>query len=266
MSQKPSSQPPSCEEPPQVVFPAATNSKSPITIVILIILGVMAIPCAGILVALIVPALQVDREGARRLSCSNNLRQISMAIYLYESTYRKLPPAFTVDSDGRPLHSWRTLILPFMECGSLYERIDLSKPWDDPVNLAIGQFEMPLYSCPSNPMRQPGLTVYQLVEDPRAAIFGSETRSMAEISDGPSNTLIVVECSEADAVPWMKPQDLPMSKFLSPSGRYPHSGSRHVAMADISVRLLPKDIDPESAVALVTRAGGEQVGETEAGR
>src|SRR5262245_30030320 len=55
------------------------------------------------------------RESARRMSCSNNLHNIAIALRNYESVYHCLPPAYTVDAEGKPLHSWRTLLLPFLE-------------------------------------------------------------------------------------------------------------------------------------------------------
>ena len=85
--------------------------------------------CAGLLL----PAVQAAREAARRMSCSNNIKQIGLAMQNYHTAYGTLPPAYTVDAQGRPLHSWRTLILPFIEQQALYGEIDLSKPWNDPV-------------------------------------------------------------------------------------------------------------------------------------
>ena len=68
------------------------------------------------------------------MQCANNLKQIALALRNYESVYHALPPAYTVDAEGKPLHSWRTLILPYLEQQALYDKIDLSKPWDDPAN------------------------------------------------------------------------------------------------------------------------------------
>jgi hypothetical protein len=89
----------------------------------------------GLLLALLGPLNRGSGRGAaQRIQCVNNLKQIGLALHNYEQDHGTLPPAFTVDAKGRPLHSWRTLILPYMEYGRLYERIDLSRPWDDPAN------------------------------------------------------------------------------------------------------------------------------------
>ena len=68
-----------------------------------IILGLLA--CGGILLALLLPAVQSAREAARRAMCTNNLHQIAMAMQAYESAYGTLPPAYVPDKNGRPMHS-----------------------------------------------------------------------------------------------------------------------------------------------------------------
>ena len=99
---------------------------------LLIITAILAVA-----VALFLPTVRTAREAARRSSCSNNLKQIGIALQNYADTYGSLPPAYSVDANGNRLHSWRTLILPFLEANPLYSTIDLSKPWDDPANEAL---------------------------------------------------------------------------------------------------------------------------------
>ena len=99
----------------------------------------MMLACIGILVGLLLPAVQAAREAARRMQCSNNMKQIALAMHNYEAVYKAFPPAYTTDANGQPLHSWRTLLLPYMEQQALYSQIDLNKPWDDPVNLPFSQ-------------------------------------------------------------------------------------------------------------------------------
>src|SRR5204863_3233790 len=69
----------------------------------------------AVLIALLLPPVSRGREGARRSQCKNNLKQIALALRQYEAEYHALPPAYTVDADGKPLHSWRTLILPYLD-------------------------------------------------------------------------------------------------------------------------------------------------------
>src|SRR5262249_32690557 len=96
-----------------------------------LLLGVATI---AVMIALLLPAYRSAGPAARRAQCTNNLKQIALALHNYVQDHKALPPAYTMDTNGRPLHSWRTLILPYLEQRSLYEKIDLSKPWNDPVN------------------------------------------------------------------------------------------------------------------------------------
>lgn len=84
------------------------SSRRRITLVeLLVVLSIVAV-----LIALLLPATRSARPAAHRAMCVNNLRQIALALHNYEQVCKCLPPAYTVDASGRPLHSWRTLILP----------------------------------------------------------------------------------------------------------------------------------------------------------
>ena len=110
---------------------------------------VLVIALIAVLISFMLPAQRVSRPAARSSQCRNNLKQIAMALHHYADAYGVLPPAYTVDAEGKPLHSWRTLILPYLEQQKLYDKIDLMKPWDDPVNAEAGKSDVWAYSCPS---------------------------------------------------------------------------------------------------------------------
>jgi type II secretory pathway pseudopilin PulG len=99
-----------------------------------LVTGLTVLAILAVVVAMLLPSVRRARPAARRSQCKNNLKQIGLALYNYEADYHAFPPAYTVDADGKPLHSWRTLILPYLDQQPLYARIDLSKPWDDPAN------------------------------------------------------------------------------------------------------------------------------------
>src|SRR4051794_3818491 len=88
----------------------------------------------AVLIALLVPAVQAAREAARRSQCVNNLKQIGLAMHNYNSAYDVFPPAVITDPDGKPLLSWRVLLLPFLDEQALYEQFKLDEPWDSPNN------------------------------------------------------------------------------------------------------------------------------------
>ncbi len=212
-------------QPPMVQnYPAPRSSNNVLLIVALCMIPVLLV-CTGVLAGLLLPAVQAAREAARRMQCSNNLRQIGLALHNYEATYKSLPPAYTVDANGQKLHSWRTLILPFIEQKALYDQIDLSKPWNDPVNAPFSKMAIQAYECPSSNLA-PGNTTYQVVVDPASCFPGATSLTFRQIRDGTSNTVAVVESSPADAVPWMEPKDLDFASIdcQQPSRNSPYHG------------------------------------------
>ena len=88
------------------------------------------------------------RGNAARTQCVNNLKQIGLAMHNYHATHKTFPPAFTVDKDGKPLLSWRVLILPYLEQDALYKEFHLDEPWDSPHNRTLIERMPPTYRCP----------------------------------------------------------------------------------------------------------------------
>lgn len=117
------------------------------TIVELIV--VMAI--VGVLVALAIPAVTRAREAAKRTQCANNLRNIALALSLFEETHGRLPASgnfFDADGNFGIHHSWAVSILPWIEQGNLADKWDLDKPITDPANQPLTQMHIPTYVCP----------------------------------------------------------------------------------------------------------------------
>ncbi|MGN6544180.1 MAG: DUF1559 domain-containing protein [Aureliella sp.] len=208
--------------------------------------------------ALLIPSIGTARQAARRMHCSNNLKQISLAMLNYEAVYKKLPPAYTTDADGRRLHSWRTLLLPYLEQKALYDSIDLSKPWNDPVNQQAAQTVLPVYTCPVSRPDAANKTDYQVIVDPSSLFPGDKALSLRDVTDGLSNTVMIVEAPDAMAVPWMSPEDCELAEFLSLTEGN-HSGGLQVALADGSVYFIPKSVDASTREAMATRQGGEMI-------
>lgn len=222
----------------------------------------VVIAIIGVLLALMLPAVRTPRGAARRSQCKNNLKQILLALHSYHDQYQAFPPAWTVDASGRRLHSWRTLILPFADQRPLYERIDLSKPWDDPVNAEAVKQTPDIYQCPSANL-DPGQTAYLGMVGERAFLRPTTPRAISEITDGTSNTVAVIEVNKAQAVPWMAPQDADLAVFigLKSQTNTHHTGGAHVGMADGAVRFLSSNLEELTRQGLGTVAGGEEIGE-----
>jgi hypothetical protein len=216
----------------------------------------MVVVVLGILVALLLPAQRSTREPSRRMSCALNLKQIALALQDYESTYHVLPPACTLDPQGKPLHSWRTLILPFMEQDALYHTIDLTKPWNDPANkLAFGT-RVPGYECPSV-TGGAGQTTYLAIVSPGSCLQRDTARRMAEVTDSPALTLVVVETDSAHSVHWMEPVDIDEETFLQRAAldSGPHSRVFQAAFLDGTARALDRSVPSATLKALISVAG-----------
>jgi type II secretory pathway pseudopilin PulG len=209
-----------------------------------------------IVLLMLLPAQRSAREAARRNSCMNNLKQISLALIHYESANGAYPPAYTVDAEGRPLHSWRTLILPYMEQQALYDSIDLTKPWDDPANEHAYNAMPEVYRCPSDPTDNADkhLTTYLAVVTPDSAIRTADSLSFAEIP-APSETLLVIDAAPSQATHWMSPVDADEEVLLNvdPDLKRQHSGDIWLAAyADGHASVLSGMIDPKALRAMIT--------------
>src|SRR5262249_36650838 len=163
------------------------------------------------------------RESAARMQGANNLKQIGLALHSYHDDNNSLPPAsMRLGPGGMPLPpgadqsgglSWRVHILPYLGERTLYNQFKLDEPWDSPNNSKLLPLMPKVYALPRDPRTQPGYTSYQVcVSDPQARPQSAFSRtrpgrSFAQISDGTSNTIMVVEA--ATAVPWTKPDDIP---------------------------------------------------------
>ncbi len=217
--------------------------------------SLMMIP---VLIALLLPAVQAAREAARRAQCVNNLKQMGLAMHNYASANDRFPPAAIVDSNGKPLLSWRVAILPFIEQQALYEQFKLDEPWDSPNNIKLLDKLPKVFICPSEIAGGPPATTthYEAIVGPGAAFEGTEGLPIKAFTDGTSNTILVVEAKTA--VPWTKPDDVPIDELPATLGSK-HPGGINVLFADGSVRFIKTNVSEAVLKAMATRAGGEVI-------
>jgi hypothetical protein len=229
------------------------------TFSLLTLLAVVGI--AGLLIALLLPAVRTSGEAGRRMACSNHLKQIALGLLEYQDVYGSLPPAYTVDANGKPLHSWRTLILPYVEQKVLYEQIDLTKPWNDPANKAAFETSLSrrsLYQCPAGDIPH-GHTTYLAVVAPGGCFLPTQSRKLAEITDDTDRTLMVIEVPVARAVHWMSPVDATEELVLSAASadQPSHPGGTQSAFVSGRIMYLPARTTAEKLRALISIAGND---------
>jgi prepilin-type processing-associated H-X9-DG protein len=215
---------------------------------------------AGLYGSLLTPAVFASRSAAHRAQCTNNLKQIGLAHHNYISANNTFPMAAIADKDGKPLLSWRVAILPYIEQQELYNKFKLDEPWDSPNNKPLIQ-EMPAtYLCPDRKNPEAGTTTYRMFVGTGALSEEGQATGLANITDGTSNTILVVESK--DAVTWTKPDDLKFDPEAKPSlfgAGSLHPGGFNALFADGSVHFIKNTIKLEVWKALITRAGGEVI-------
>ncbi|HEX7448595.1 MAG TPA: DUF1559 domain-containing protein [Pirellulales bacterium] len=244
----------------------APASRSSSAVILIVVLGgalVGALVCGGVLLALLLPAVQAAREAARRSQCNNNLKQIGLALQTYADVYKEFPPAYIADADGKPMHSWRVLILPYLEQAALYQQYRFDEPWDGPNNSRLASLMPPVYRCPSDPAPT-NTTDYVVIAGPGTLFDGEKSAGFGSIKDGTASTIAVVESSHA-AIPWMEPRDLDanqMSFTVNAPGNEissNHPGVAVVLFADGHIATLSGSTSPQTVRALVTPSGGEPI-------
>ena len=126
------------------------DSQRPRGFTLVELLVVIAI--IGILIALLLPAVQAAREAARRLQCTNSLKQIGLAIHNYESTHRKYPPSGAGPPGPSPLHhGFFTFLLPYLEQGAIHDQYHWDQDWYTALNQTATETDIGLLFCPSAP-------------------------------------------------------------------------------------------------------------------
>ena len=137
----------------------------------------------------------------------NNLKQIGVAMHNYHDAHRTFPPAYQADASGRPLLSWRVLILPYLGQDALYREFHLDEPWDSDHNKKLIERIPAVYQSPGTAAGS-GKTNYLTVRGPNTVFPGKDCVGFSDITDGAANTVLVVEASNQKAVVWTKPDDL----------------------------------------------------------
>jgi type II secretory pathway pseudopilin PulG len=228
--------------------------------IVLPCMQLVLIPFLGILVALLLPAIQAARSTAQRLESQNRMRQTGLAMATYADTYLRFPAAGTDAQGESPPLSWRVHLLPFVEANSLFEKFDKEQAWDSPTNSALVDPTPFVYQNPGGGMR-PGETNYLAVTGPETMFPGGKDGiRRGGVRDGLSNTIAVVEANADRAAIWSEPKDWQYDPNDPTQGLGDYRfGGFLVLMADGSVHVIDKDVDARVFSAMCTADGQEAV-------
>jgi len=318
----------------------SSRKRSAFTLIeLLVVIAIIAV-----LIGMLVPAVQKVREAANRMSCSNNLKQIGMAVLNFESTNQQLPKAtYGPEHSGDATEgSFFTKILPYLEQDNLGKQYDWTKNWGANANQPVINSFVKTYLCPSAPDKlvRVGVMTQGVMGGPPPAdanpantgavgsymvamcfgapvgpasdvygvgalcpltadIMGFQTPTMAGVTDGTSNTMIVTEQAARSQL-WIKGRKVndinpdPFTDWLAPwagfgtffatpytsdgqtpysagygpctvncnnsSGIYSfHSGGANSLFLDGSVRFLKESISGQNLYAIISKAGSEVI-------
>ncbi|HVW02652.1 MAG TPA: DUF1559 domain-containing protein [Planctomycetaceae bacterium] len=207
------------------------------------------------------------RGGGRRSQSKNNLKQIGLALHNYHDTFQHFPAARTFDELGRPMHSWTTALLPYIDQFPLSQQIRHDLPWNAPENRTVFQTTLEVLQTPSRTklrsLTDAGYAVANYAVNVHA-MGPNRGISLPEITDGSSNTIAAGEVI-ANPRAWGDPRnarDPTLGINASPEGfGGPYTGGCHVLLFDGSVRFLSNKADPALLRKLATPNGGETVPE-----
>lgn len=217
----------------------------------------VAVDVADTAVALLTPAVMAARSAARRSQSMNNLKQLMLAMHNYLDAHKRFPAAVIIGPDGKTPHSWRVELLPYLNQEPLYKQYKMDEPWDSENNKRVLAQMPAVFRHPAADPNSKDASYFAVTGE--TTIFpGEKTLGFADIRDGLSNTIALVEAQRP--IPWTKPEDIPYSpnKPLPKLGGY-QPKAFVAAFADGFVRSISQGIDETLLRALFTCQGGETV-------
>jgi len=245
----------------------------------------VVIAIVGILVSLLIPAVQASRESARRATCLHHLRQIGLALHTYHTTHESFPVGCTDYRpwQGDPAHlhlAWSAFLLPFLDEQQLYDLLDLQSPFDGDLNARGAAMAIRVFRCPTSRSSEPtfdgrGRSDYggiygERINGPNQPAKGimvfNRAVSLKQITDGGSHTIIVGEDTHWPEGQWINGQNvfdqafaINVAPHFENDIRSDHPGGAQVVFADGHAGFLAEDLELYVLGAICTRAGGEVV-------
>jgi hypothetical protein len=205
---------------------------------------------AALLVSLLSTGVRRIREQANAMNCRCNLGYLGFALINFHDFYGCLPPAYLPDDNGKPQHSWRVLLLPFMEQHTLFERYDFTEPWNGPNNSRLADM---VHYPGGKVFRCPSAAEGPLMETCYVAVVGPTTRwpggRPGLITAQSESQILLIEVADS-GIHWMEPRDLSAEQVMGDArpavglrASSPHPRGIHCVTAGDLVRTFPRNYD-----------------------
>jgi prepilin-type processing-associated H-X9-DG protein len=215
-------------------------------------LEILVIVCAFVLLGFCLMPRGHGPEARWRSGCKNNLKQIGLALWIYHDQYGSFPPAYIADANGVPMHSWRILLLPYLDQREAYEKYDFNEPWDSPKNREVTSIPFGAYRCLADQSKNRNRTNY-------VAVIGNHTAWPAPhgLADVAVNSEVIAIIETIDTgIEWAEPRDFALPQMAphinsrpccGPASR--HKGGVNVLCLDGSVQFLARRYPRMSSTA-----------------
>ena len=220
---------------------------------------VVVIAGVWLVASLVLPFFSNARDAARRNACAVRARLLGVALVNYHEHYHCFPPAYIADRDGKPQHSWRVLLLPFMCELPFYNEYNFDEPWDGPNNRELAAHDNTLsYRCPAAD-KDSRETNFVAVVGPETMWPGAATASFGDAANDPAKTIVLVEVANS-GIAWTEPRDMTLDEALqginsgakSVNISSKHADGANVVWGDGHVSFLPNDFPKDQLRAALT--------------
>lgn len=194
--------------------------------------------------------------------CEFSLHFLGLAMKQYHEDNGCFPPAYIADEHGRPIHSWRVLLLPYLSSSSVFAQYNFDEPWDGPNNILLLDADSTDYRCAADQRADTRYTSYVTITGSGTVFDADGCIVLKDISDGPDNTIMLVELAESDIL-WTEPRDLRIEELRTQINQSKqgvssnHADGANVLFCSGRVEFLMNRTPLQAIKALSTIRGGE---------
>jgi hypothetical protein len=189
------------------------------------------------------------------------LKQLALAMHNFHDVNGRFPAQALYDKNGRALLSWRVQLLPFLEEDKLYKEFHLDEPWDSVHNKQLIGRIPAIFRAPQLPLEDHEKTTMLGPVGKRAFFQGKEGVKIRNITDGTTNTIMILEATANEAVIWTKPDDFDIDAGRLHERLFQGRDSFGTAFCDGHYQMLQKTIKEKTLEWLFTINGGEVIPE-----